>query len=57
MGNGNLKHHIWRAPAVKDLTKAKEFPNLTLLEFKCSMHNTALLKHNKAIHIIKYNRH
>lgn len=57
-GEWEVKHHIWRNPAVKDLIKAKEFPNLIILEFKCNIiHNKALLKHNKAIHMTKYNRH
>lgn len=57
MINGKLKHHVWRNPTVKDLTKAKDFPNLLILEFKYSIiHNKALLILSKAIYMIKQNR-
>lgn len=58
MLNGKLKYHIWRNPTVKELTKAKDFPNLVILEFKYNItHNKALLILSKAIYVMKYNRH
>lgn len=42
MINGKLKHHVWRIPTVKDHTKAKDLPNLVILEFKYTIiHNKA----------------
>lgn len=58
MINGKLKHHVWRNPTVKDLTKAKDFPDLVILEFKYNIiHNKAPLIRSKAIYVIKYIRH